>query len=146
MAPSFILWLSFHFLRSQNQKSHSSVFLCCETKQKRLLHRLVVLWCIIVIGKLSFITGVIFSCFLGKQRPTAQSEQGVSHTMGEGNNGVSTGSIFSVPSPSWVSHAPSPPCAGFGSPEKREEITPVMQAVGKQASLSGRPVTSDCLL
>ena len=30
--PSFIFWLSFHFSRGQNRKSHSSVFLCSETK------------------------------------------------------------------------------------------------------------------
>ena len=77
MSPSFLLWLSFYFSRNQHWKSHSSVFLCSKTKQKRLLRMLVVLWCIIVIGKLAFITGVIFSRFLGKQRPTAQSEQGV---------------------------------------------------------------------
>ena len=42
--------------------------------------------------------------------------------MGEGNNGVSTGIIiFSLPSPSWVSHAPSLPCACFCLPEKREK-------------------------
>ena len=38
--PSFIFWLSFHFSRGQNRKSHSSVFLYCETKRKRLLRRL----------------------------------------------------------------------------------------------------------
>ena len=66
------------------------------------------------------------------------SKECQTHAMGEGNNGVLTGIIFSVPSPSWVSHTPNPPCAGFGSPEKREEITPlsVMRAVGKQASFS----------
>ena len=31
---------SFHFSRGQNQKSRSSVFLCSETKRKRLLRRL----------------------------------------------------------------------------------------------------------
>ena len=38
--PSFIFWLSFHFSRGQNRKSRSSVSLCSETKQKRLLRRL----------------------------------------------------------------------------------------------------------
>ena len=38
--PSFIFWLSFHFSRGQNRKSHSSVFLYSETKWKRLLRRL----------------------------------------------------------------------------------------------------------
>ena len=33
-------WLSFHFSRCQNRKSPSSVFLCPETKRKRLLRRL----------------------------------------------------------------------------------------------------------
>ena len=33
-------WLSFHFLRDQNRKSCSLVFLCSETTRKRLLHRL----------------------------------------------------------------------------------------------------------
>ena len=33
-------WLSFHFSRSQNRESSSSVFLCSETKRKRLLGRL----------------------------------------------------------------------------------------------------------
>ena len=37
---SFIFWLSFHFSRGQNRKSHSSVFLCSETKRKLLLRRL----------------------------------------------------------------------------------------------------------
>ena len=32
-------WLSFHFLRDQNRKSCSLVFLCSETTRKRLLHR-----------------------------------------------------------------------------------------------------------
>ena len=49
-----------------------------------LLHRLVILWCIIVIGKLDLITGVIFSRFLGEQRSTARSEQGVLDTRNEG--------------------------------------------------------------
>ena len=38
--PSFTFWLSFHFSRGQNRKSPSSVFLCSETKRKRLLRRL----------------------------------------------------------------------------------------------------------
>ena len=38
--PSFTFWLSFHFSRGQNGKSPSSVFLCSETKRKRLLRRL----------------------------------------------------------------------------------------------------------
>ena len=33
-------WLSFHFLRDQNRKSCSLVFLCSETTRKHLLHRL----------------------------------------------------------------------------------------------------------
>ena len=33
----YIFWLSLHFSRRQNRKSRSSVFLCSETKQKRLL-------------------------------------------------------------------------------------------------------------
>ena len=33
-------WLSFHFSRGQNRKSPSSVFLCPETKRKRLPRRL----------------------------------------------------------------------------------------------------------
>ena len=38
--PSFTFWFSFHFSRGQNRKSPSLVFLCPETKRKRLLHRL----------------------------------------------------------------------------------------------------------
>ena len=38
--PSFTFWLSFHFSRGQYRKSPSSVFLCSETKRKRLLRRL----------------------------------------------------------------------------------------------------------
>ena len=38
--PSFTFWLSFHFSRCQYRKSPSSVFLCSETKRKRLLRRL----------------------------------------------------------------------------------------------------------
>ena len=34
-----VFWLSFHFSRGQNRKSPSSVFLCSETKRKRLLCR-----------------------------------------------------------------------------------------------------------
>ena len=40
-SPSFTFWLSFHFSRGQNRKSPSSVFLCSETKRKRLLRRLI---------------------------------------------------------------------------------------------------------
>ena len=40
--PSFTFWLSFHFSRGQNRKSPSSVFLCSETKWKRLLRRLMI--------------------------------------------------------------------------------------------------------
>ena len=39
-SPSFTFWLSFHFSRGQNRKSPSAVFLCSETKRKRLLRRL----------------------------------------------------------------------------------------------------------
>ena len=35
--PTFIFWLLFHFSRGQNRESRSSVFLCSETKRKRLL-------------------------------------------------------------------------------------------------------------
>ena len=35
--PTFIFWLLFHFSRDQNRESRSSVFLCSETKRKRLL-------------------------------------------------------------------------------------------------------------
>ena len=35
--PYFIFWLSFHFSRGQDRKFPSSVFLCSETKRKRLL-------------------------------------------------------------------------------------------------------------
>ena len=38
--PTFIFWLLFHFSRGQTRESCSSVFLCSETKRKRLLHRL----------------------------------------------------------------------------------------------------------
>ena len=38
--PSFTFWFSFHFSRGQNRKSPSLVFLCPETKRKRLPHRL----------------------------------------------------------------------------------------------------------
>ena len=38
--PTFIFWLLFHFSRGQNRGSRSSVFLCSETKRKRLLRRL----------------------------------------------------------------------------------------------------------
>ena len=43
-SPFFTFWLSFHFSRSQNRKSPSSVFLCSETKRKRLLRRLSFVW------------------------------------------------------------------------------------------------------
>ena len=42
--PTFIFWLLFHFSRGQNWESHSSVFLCSETEQKRLPWRLHRLW------------------------------------------------------------------------------------------------------
>ena len=38
--PSFIFWLSFLFSRGQSRESPSSIFLCFETKRKRLLRRL----------------------------------------------------------------------------------------------------------
>ena len=38
--PTFTFWLLFHFSRGQNRESRSSVFLCSETKRKRLLRRL----------------------------------------------------------------------------------------------------------
>ena len=38
----FLTLLSIHFSRGQNRKSPSSVFLCSETKRKRLLRRLAV--------------------------------------------------------------------------------------------------------
>ena len=38
--PTFTFWLLFHFSRGQNRESGSSVFLCFETKRKRLLRRL----------------------------------------------------------------------------------------------------------
>ena len=40
--PTFIFWLLFHFSRGQNRESCSSVFLCPETKRKRLLRRLLI--------------------------------------------------------------------------------------------------------
>ena len=40
LSLSFIFMLSLHFLRCQNQKSPSLVFLCFETKRKRLVRRL----------------------------------------------------------------------------------------------------------
>ena len=49
--PLFRFSLSFHFLRGQNRKSRSSVFLCSETR-KRLLRRLT-----------QATTSVVFSCF-----------------------------------------------------------------------------------
>ena len=42
--PSFIVWLLFHFSRVQNRKPRSLVFLCSETKRKRLLRRLASTW------------------------------------------------------------------------------------------------------
>ena len=39
-SPPFIFWLVFHFSRGLNRESCSSVFLCSETKRKRLLRRL----------------------------------------------------------------------------------------------------------
>ena len=39
--PTFIFWLLFHFSHGQNRESLSSVFLCSETKRKRLIRRLV---------------------------------------------------------------------------------------------------------
>ena len=42
-SPLFhFFWLSFHFSRGRNRKSRSSVFLCPETKRKRLLRRLII--------------------------------------------------------------------------------------------------------
>ena len=38
----YIFWLSLHFSRRQKRKSRSSVFFCSETKQKRLLLRLMI--------------------------------------------------------------------------------------------------------
>lgn len=38
----YIFWLSLHFSRRQNRKSRSSVIFCSETKQKRLLLRLMI--------------------------------------------------------------------------------------------------------
>ena len=43
-SPSFLFWFSFHFSRGQNRKSLSTVIFCPETKRKRLLRRLPVLW------------------------------------------------------------------------------------------------------
>ena len=40
LSLSFIFWLSLHFLRCQNRKSPSLVFLCFETKRKGLVRRL----------------------------------------------------------------------------------------------------------
>ena len=78
-----------------------------------------------------------FFAFLSEQRSIAWSEQGVPDTR---NGGRQQWCVDSVP------HAPSLPRACFCSPEKRKKITPVMQAVGKQDSSSGYPVTLDCLL
>ena len=42
-SPLFhFFWLSFHFSRGRNRKSRSSVFLCSETRRKRLLRRLII--------------------------------------------------------------------------------------------------------
>ena len=41
LLPPSIFWLSFHFSLGQNRRSPSLVFLCSETKRKRLLHRLI---------------------------------------------------------------------------------------------------------
>ena len=38
-SPSFIFWLSFHFLSGQNRESRSSIFFHSKTKRKRLLPR-----------------------------------------------------------------------------------------------------------
>ena len=43
-AENGIFWLLFHFSRGQNRESRSSVFLCSETKRKRLLRRLDVVY------------------------------------------------------------------------------------------------------
>ena len=48
--PTFIFWLLSHFLRGQNRKSRSSVFLYSETKRKRLLRRLLLLRLINVVA------------------------------------------------------------------------------------------------
>lgn len=67
--------------------------------------------------------------------------------MGEGNNGVSTGIIiFSLPSPSWVSHAPSLPCACFCLPKKREKNNSCCAGCRKTGKFYWAPVTTDCLL
>ena len=39
LSPSFIFCLSFHFSRGQNREPPSLIFLCSETKRKRLLRR-----------------------------------------------------------------------------------------------------------
>ena len=48
--PTFIFWLLSHFLRGQNRKSRSSVFLYSETKRKRFLRRLLLLRLINVVA------------------------------------------------------------------------------------------------
>ena len=57
--PSFIFWLSFHFSSGpMNRKSRSPVFLCSETKRKRLPCRLAIdvnLIIIIIIIIINFI-------------------------------------------------------------------------------------------
>ena len=137
MAPAFILWLSFHFLRSQNQISHSSVFLCSRNQTEMLATRAsssLVHYCD---RKTSLDNRCYFFAFSRQAKThSAKWARSARHTQWGKAKIVSTGLIFSVPSSSWVSHAPSPPCAGFGSPEKREEITPVKRAVGKQSSFS----------
>ena len=140
MAPSFILQLSFHFSHSQNRKSHSSVFLCSETKRKRLLHRLVVLWCIIVIDKLAFITGVIISRFLGKWRPcdSAKWARSVRHTQWRKTAIVCRQALFFCAFPIiGVSHSKPTLCRLLLAwKTRRKNVTLVMQAVGKQTSFS----------
>ena len=119
MAPSFILWLSYQIsCAAKTRKSHSSVFLCCETKWKLLLRRLVVLWCIID-RKTSLHNRCYFFAFFRQAKiHSTKWARSARHTQ---YNGVSTGNNFSVPSPLWVSHAASPPCACFCLPEKREK-------------------------
>ena len=41
LPPLSFFWLLFHFSRGQNLEYRSSVFLCSETKRKRLLRRLI---------------------------------------------------------------------------------------------------------
>ena len=143
MAPSFIFWLSYHFLLGQNRKSHSSVFLCCKTKRKLLLCRLVFLWCIID-WKTSLHNRCYFLAFLGEQRSTAQSEQGVPDTH---NTMVCQQAIIFLCLPHCgCLTLQARLVLAFACLKNAKKITPVMQAVGKQESLSGLPVTTDCLL